>query len=228
MWKIERKIEMLYTCKDAKFNDAKNERELIEYAKAIVQNEFFRQSGIGDIDKEINKICDVNTANEALEKYAGERWYPITDDQEIKDLIHHRLELDAYDAFRDMLETNGLIDELDEKVISDSEMVKLADANTDNVLEEYSSLNAGNSSVNQFVDQYMKQNGVKLAEQIFSFDQYWDKLVVNAIDNLVANGVDIEQARKYCIQSNGQDVQIAAYDESDAESIADKIKENEE
>lgn len=216
---------MLYTCKDAKFNDAKNERELIEYAKAMVQNEFFRQSGIGDIDKEINKICDVNTANEALEKYSNEHWYLVTNDQEITDLIHRRLKLDAYDAFEEMLENNGLIRELDEKIISDSAMIKLADANTDTVLEVYTSLNAGNSSVNQFVDRYMEQNGVKLAEQIFSFDQYWDKLVVNAVDNLVANGVSVEQARKYCTQSNRQDVQVAAYCESDAGSIADKINE---
>lgn len=220
---------MLYTCKDAKFNDAQNEQELVEYARKWIENKFLdNQIEVEDINDEMNKIVDVNTANEALEKYVGERWYPITDDQEIKDLIHNRLELDAYDAFENMLENNGLIGELDEKVISDSEMAKLADANTDTVLEEYSSLNAGNSSVNQFVDQYMEQNGVKLAEQIFSFDQYWDKLVVNAIDNLVANGVDMEQARKYCVQSNGQDVQMAAYSESDAGSIADKIKESEE
>lgn len=220
---------MLYTCKDAKFNDAKNEQELVDYAKKLVENKFFNNQVDGEnLSEEIGKITDVNTANEALKKYADELWYPITDDQEIKDLIHHRLELDAYDAFEDMLENNGLIRELDEKVISDSEMVKLADANTDTVLEEYSSLNAGNSSVNQFVDQYMEQNGVELAEQIFSFDQYWDKLVVNAIDNLVANGVDVEQAKKFCIQSNSQDVQMAAYSESDAESIADKIKESEE
>lgn len=219
---------MLYTCKDAKFNDAQNEQELVEYARKWIENKFLdNQIEVEDINDEMNKIVDVNTANEALEKYVGERWYPITDDQEIKDLIHNRLELDAYDAFEDMLENNGLIRELDEKVISDSEMAKLADANTDTVLEEYSSLNAGNSSVNHFVDQYMEQNGVKLAEQIFSFDQYWDKLVVNAIDNLVANGVDMEQAREYCVQSNGQDVQVAAYSESDAESIADKIKESE-
>lgn len=220
---------MLYTCKDAKFNDAKNEQELVDCAKKVIEIKFFNnQVNVENVSEEISKITDVKTANEALEKYVGEHWYPVTDDQEIKDLVHNRLELDAYDAFEDMLENNGLIRGLDENVISDSEMVKLADANTDNVLEEYSSLNAGNSSVNQFVDQYMGQNGVKLAEQIFSFDQYWDKLVVNAIDNLVANGVDIEQARKYCIQSNGQDVQIAAYSESDAESIADKIKESEE
>lgn len=220
---------MLYTCKDAKFNDAQNEQELVEYARKWIENKFLdNQIEVEDINDEMNKIVDVNTANEALEKYVGERWYPITDDQEIKDLIHNRLELDAYDAFEDMLENNGLIRGLDEKVISDSEMAKLADANTDTVLEEYSSLNAGNSSVNQFVDQYMEQNGVKLAEQIFSFDQYWDKLVVNAIDNLVTNGIDMEQARKYCVQSNGQDVQVAAYSESDAESIADKIKESEE
>lgn len=220
---------MLYTCKDAKFNDAQNEQELVEYARKWIENKFLdNQIEVEDINDEMNKIVDVNTANEALEKYVGERWYPITDDQEIKDLIHNQLELDAYDAFEDMLENNGLIRELDEKVISDSEMAKLADANTDTVLEEYSSLNAGNSSVNHFVDQYMEQNGVKLAEQIFSFDQYWDKLVVNAIDNLVANGVDMEQAREYCVQSNGQDVQVAAYSESDAEPIADKIKENEE
>ena len=205
------------------------EQQLVDCAKKVIEIKFFNnQVNVENVSEEISKITDVKTANEALEKYVGEHWYPITDDQEIKDLVHNRLELDAYDAFEDMLENNGLIRGLDENVISDSEMVKLADANTDNVFEEYSRLNAGNSSVNQFVDQYMEQNGVKLAEQIFSFDQYWDKLVVNAINNLVANGVDIEQARKYCIQSNGQDVQIAAYSESDAESIADKIKENEE
>ena len=220
---------MLYTCKGSRYNDAKNESELIEYAKKTVENEFFRQSGIGDIDAAINNIVDANTANEALEKYSNEHWYPVTSDQEIKDVIHKRLRIRAFDAFNKMLTNHGLYDDgLDEKIVSENELMKLADANTDKVLEQYAEFDAGNSSVNQFVDQFMESNGVALAEQILSFDQYWDKLVTNAIDNLVANGVDVNTARAYCVPANGKDVQVAAYCEADAESIAEKIKENED
>lgn len=220
---------MLYTCDEAIFNDAKNEQELIDYAKQVVEKKFFNhQVDVSNVTEEIEKITDVNTANEALMQFAGEKWYPVTEDSEIKILIQNRLELDAYDAFEKILENNGLYGQLDEKIITDVEMLKLAESNVDDVLERYISENGDNSSVNQFVDQFMESNGVNLAEQIFSFSQYWNALASNAIDNLVANGVDIEQARKYCIQSNGQDVQIAAYSESDAESIADKIKESEE
>lgn len=220
---------MLYTCKDARYNDAKSESELIEYAKKVVENELFRQREIGDIDAEINKIVNANTANEALEKYVGEHWYPVTNDQEIRNLIHERLRIRAYDAFNEMLVNNGLYDyALDEKIISENDFTKFADSNTDNVLEQYVELNARFSSVNQFVDQFVENNGVALAEQIFSFDRYWDQLVVNAIDNLVANGVDVNEAQTFCVPANGKDVQVAAYSESDAESIADKIKDSKE
>lgn len=123
------------------------------------------------------------------------------------------------------LEDNGLYGQLDEKIITDAEMLKLAESNSDDVLERYASENGGNSSVNQFVDQFMESNGVNLAEQIFSFSQYWDVLASNAIDNLVANGIDINDAKAFYIPANGKDVQVAAYSESEAESIADKIKE---
>lgn len=220
---------MLYTCKDARYNDAKSKSELIEYAKKVVENELFRQREIGDIDAEINKIVNANTANEALEKYVGEHWYPVTNDQEIRNLIHERLRIRAYDAFNEMLVNNGLYDyALDEKIISENDFTKFADSNTDNVLEQYVELNARNSSVNQFVDQFVENNGVALAEQIFSFDRYWDQLVVNAIDNLVANGVDVNEAQTFCVPANGQDVQVAAASESDAEPIAEKIKDSKE
>lgn len=220
---------MLYTCKDARYNDAKNESELIEYAKKVVEDEFFRQRKINDIDAESNKIVNANTANEALEKYVGEHWYPVTNDQEIRNLIYERLRIRAYDAFNEVLVNNGLYDyALDEKIISENDFTKFADSNIDNVLEQYAELNAGNSSVNRFVDQFVENNGVALAEQTFSFDQYWDQLVIYAIDNLVANGVDVNTAQAFCVPTNGQDVQVAAASESDAEPIADQIKENEE
>ena len=220
---------MLYTCKDARYNDAKNESELIEYAKKVVEDEFFRQRKINDIDAESNKIVNANTANEALEKYVGEHWYPVTNDQEIRSLIYERLRIRAYDAFNEVLVNNGLYDyALDEKIISENDFTKFADSNIDNVLEQYAELNAGNSSVNRFVDQFVENNGVALAEQTFSFDQYWDQLVIYAIDNLVANGVDVNAAQAFCVPANGQDVQVAAASESDAEPIADQIIENEE
>ena len=171
----------------------------------------------------------VNTANEALEKYVGEHWYPVTNDQEIRSLIYERLRIRAYDAFNEVLVNNGLYDyALDEKIISENDFTKFADSNIDNVLEQYAELNAGNSSVNRFVDQFVENNGVALAEQTFSFDQYWDQLVIYAIDNLVANGVDANTAQAFCVPANGQDVQVAAASESDAEPIADQIIENEE
>lgn len=226
---LERRLKMLYTCKDARYNDAKNESELIEYAKKVVEDEFFRQRKINDIDAESNKIVNANTANEALEKYVGEHWYPVTNDQEIRSLIYERLRIRAYDAFNEVLVNNGLYDyALDEKIISENDFTKFADSNIDNVLEQYAELNAGNSSVNRFVDQFVENNGVALAEQTFSFDQYWDQLVIYAIDNLVANGVDVNAAQAFCVPANGQDVQVAAASESDAEPIADQIIENKE
>lgn len=219
---------MLYTCDEAKFNDAKNEQELIDYAKQVVENKFFNHQVDGsNVTEEIEKITDVNTANEALMQFAGEKWYPVTEDDEIKVLIQNRLELDAYDVIEHMLEDNGLYGQLDEKIITEAEMLKLAESNADDVLERYASENGGNSSVNQFVDQFMESNGVNLAEQIFSFSQYWDVLTSNAIDNLVANGIDINDAKTFCIPANGKDVQVAAYSEADAEEVAEHIKESE-
>lgn len=218
---------MLYTCKESKYNDAKNEEELIEYAKKVVENKAFKcEIDYPTEEKIINSISDVSTAKEVIEKYAEEIWNPVTDSQEIRDIIHTRLRYMSYEAFEKMLESNGLYPTLDEHIISETELEKFADKYTDEVLEEYIQCTGKNSSVNDFVIKYVRDNGIEMSEKIFSFNQYWDELVNNAINNLISLGLDPNAVKMYCTLSHGKDVQIAAYNVDDAEDISEKIIEN--
>ncbi|MGX5378180.1 hypothetical protein ACWCL1_08055 [Ligilactobacillus sp. LYQ135] len=216
---------MLYTCKYAKFNDAMNEQELVDYTKQIIKDKISNQQIDDNLIDELDRITNVNSANEALEKYTNEHWHPVSTDQEIKNIIQEDLELDAYEAFENLLEINGLVGKLDENVISDAEMVKFANVYTEPVLSEYMASNNSSSSVVNFVDNYVRTNAIDMAEKVFSFDKYWNKLVENAVDNLVLVGVDQATARSYCTLQHRKEVQMASYSESEAEQVADEIRE---
>lgn len=216
---------MLYTCKYVSFNDAMNEQELVDYTKQIIKNKVSNQQIDNNLTDDLERITNINSANEVLEKYTNEHWHLVSTDQEIKNIIQNDLELDAYEAFEKLLENNGLEGKLNENVISDAEMVKFANTYVEELLEEYVTWNGGNSSVVNFVDNYVRTNAIDMAEKVFSFDKYWNGLVENAIYNLMSVGIDQTTARDYCTLMHRIDVQKAAEGEDRAEEIAYIINE---
>lgn len=212
---------MLYI--DNLSKDAKSEKELIEYARQLMITRDFGGIVYDDDQKQLDAINSAKAAIEYLQEQ-GEDWKPLNESQ-LKGVLYHRLEIDSWNVFNDMLVDNGMHTETNHDFFPQSKEVAFADRNIDKLLDAYGETD-GSVGAETFVKSYIQQHGATMLTGVMSFDDYFDKIVERAIDLLHEQGIDALTAQRYCINHKKETQEVADMP-AKAESIAEMIREDE-